>query len=150
MAKLDPAGPRPLYLQLADYLRRQIDIDAWQPNTRLPPKVDLAAQFNVRRGMVRQAMDLLVNQGLLQRTPGKGTFVTVPNPHASSRLSGTVAQPKYEIGAHAAQMLLDQIASVGQAQCEVVWPTTLIIRDSANLTVAMPAGAAAVGTHPSS
>ncbi len=90
MAILDPAAPRPLYLQLADYLRRQIDTDAWQPNTRLPPGADLAAQCAVSRGTVRQAMDLLVNQGLLQRIPGKGTFVTLPTPHASSRLIGMV------------------------------------------------------------
>lgn len=90
MAKLDPASPRPLYLQLAGYLRQQIDTDAWQPNTQLPPEVDLTARCSVSQGTVRQAMDLLVNQGLLQRIPGKGTFVTIRNPHIRSRLIGMV------------------------------------------------------------
>jgi DNA-binding LacI/PurR family transcriptional regulator len=90
MAMLDPTSPRPLYLQLADHLRRQIDTGAWQANTRLPPEVELAVQFTVSRGTVRQAMDLLVHQGLLQRTPGKGTFVTAPNPHGRSQLIGMV------------------------------------------------------------
>lgn len=90
MASLDPASPQPLYLQLTDYLRRQIDTGVWQPNNRLPPEVELAAQFDVSRGTVRQAMDLLVNQGLLQRIPGKGTFVTSFSARSRSQLIGIV------------------------------------------------------------
>ncbi|HEX6290081.1 MAG TPA: GntR family transcriptional regulator [Herpetosiphonaceae bacterium] len=90
MAALDPASPRPLYAQLAAYLRQQIESGVWQRNSRLPPEIELAAQFEVSRGTVRQAMDLLVKQGLLQRIPGKGTFVTLPDTHARSQLIGIV------------------------------------------------------------
>lgn len=90
MATLDPASPQPLYLQLTNYLRRQIETGIWQANNRLPPEVELAAQFDVSRGTVRQAMDLLVNQGLLQRIPGKGTFVTSLSARSRSQLIGIV------------------------------------------------------------
>jgi GntR family transcriptional regulator of arabinose operon len=90
MASLDPGSPQPLYLQLTEYLRRQITTGVWRPNDRLPPEVELAAQFDVSRGTVRQAMDLLVNQGLLQRIPGKGTFVTSVSARTRSQLIGIV------------------------------------------------------------
>lgn len=90
MLPLDPASPRPLYLQLTDRLRRQIQSGVWPPGYRLPPEMELTSQLSVSRGTVRQAMDLLVNQGLLQRIPGKGTFVTLPDTRARSQLIGIV------------------------------------------------------------
>lgn len=90
MSLLSPGSPRPLYLQLADHLRRQIETGAWPPEYQLPPEIELAAQFEVGRGTVRQAMALLVNQGLLQRTAGKGTFVAIPETRPRSQLIGMV------------------------------------------------------------
>lgn len=90
MLSLDPVSPRPLYMQLADHLRRQISSGAWAAGYRLPPELELAGQLSVSRGTVRQAMDLLVNQGLLQRVPGRGTFVTAPETRVRSQLIGIV------------------------------------------------------------
>lgn len=90
MSPLDPASPRPLYQQLADHLRRQINDGTWQPGDRLPPELEIATELALSRGTVRQAMDLLVTQGLLQRTPGKGTFVTPPAVRPRSQLIGIV------------------------------------------------------------
>lgn len=90
MSLLDPASPRPKYLQLADHLRRQIESGIWEAAYRLPPEIDLARKLEVSRGTVRQAMDLLVNQGLLQRIAGKGTFVTTPERRPQSQLIGIV------------------------------------------------------------
>jgi DNA-binding LacI/PurR family transcriptional regulator len=90
MSLLDPASPQPLYLQLANFLRRQLAVGVWQLNDRLPPEIELCQQFDVSRGTVRQAMDLLVNQGLLQRIPGKGTFVTGINSQLRSQMIGIV------------------------------------------------------------
>jgi DNA-binding LacI/PurR family transcriptional regulator len=90
LTTLDTESPRPLYLQLADYVRHQIDIGALKPYDRLPPEIDLAASLAVSRGTVRQAMDLLVKQGLLQRIPGKGTFVTDLDLRPSAQLIGIV------------------------------------------------------------
>jgi DNA-binding LacI/PurR family transcriptional regulator len=42
----------------------------------------------------------------------------------------TVAQPKYEIGVHAAQALIDQIAGAVQPGREIVLPTSLVVRTS--------------------
>jgi GntR family transcriptional regulator of arabinose operon len=86
----DPLSPRPLYLQLADYLRRQIEGGALKPGERLMPELEIAEKYGLARGTVRQALALLVNQGLLQRTRGKGTFVTDTIVSSHSPLIGIV------------------------------------------------------------
>lgn len=86
----DPLSPRPLYLQLADYFRRQIEGGALKPGERLMPELEIAEKYGLARGTVRQALALLVNQGLLQRTRGKGTFVADTEVSSRSPLIGIV------------------------------------------------------------
>lgn len=52
-----------------------------------PSERELAEQFGVARMTVRHAIDSLVSQGLLERIPGKGTFVTKPLIDMQMRLS---------------------------------------------------------------
>lgn len=86
----DPLSPRPLYLQLADHLRRQIEGGTLKPGERLMPELEIAARYGLSRGTVRQALALLANQGLLQRTRRKGTFVTDTGVSSRSPLIGII------------------------------------------------------------
>jgi GntR family transcriptional regulator len=70
------SGAAPLYQQLATRLRRQINDGVFQPGDRLPSEEGLCAQFGVSRITVRAALDQLVDDGLLWRKRGKGTFVS--------------------------------------------------------------------------
>jgi GntR family transcriptional regulator, arabinose operon transcriptional repressor len=56
---------------LQEYTLKNIDI--------LPPEERISSEFNVSRGTVRRAMSDLVNEGLLSRVPGKGTFIVPGN-----------------------------------------------------------------------
>lgn len=47
----------------------------WQPDHRIPGERELAKRFEASIGTVRHALQLLVNQGYLRRTQGRGTFV---------------------------------------------------------------------------
>lgn len=87
---VEPASPRPLYLQLADDLRRQIENGTLKPGDQVTPEVELAQHHNLSRGTVRQALQLLVNQGLLERTRRKGTFVAGNGRGASTALIGII------------------------------------------------------------
>jgi GntR family transcriptional regulator len=58
-----------------------------EPGTPAPSERDLAVQFGVARMTVRHAIDALVAQGLLERIPGRGTFVTKPLIDMQMRLS---------------------------------------------------------------
>lgn len=64
-----------LYAQLTAHFRERILDGTLRAGSRLPTELDLAEQFGVSRGTVRQAMQTLVNEGLVERIQGSGTFV---------------------------------------------------------------------------
>ena len=69
----------PRYLRLAEDLRTRISAGEWQPGDRLPSEGELAAAHDVALGTVRQAVGQLVENGLLERVQGRGTFVRRPS-----------------------------------------------------------------------
>ncbi len=73
-----PGVPR--YLQIADSLRRELRGEG----ERIPSEHQLCARYKVSRPTVRQALDILVQQGLLYRHAGRGTFAT-PSAGAGDR-----------------------------------------------------------------
>ena len=66
----------PLYLQVASTLRRRVEEGQWQVGQKISTLEELESEFQVARVTVRQAIDLLQKEGLVQRQQGKGTFVT--------------------------------------------------------------------------
>lgn len=68
----------PLYYQLKQHIESQIRSGTWQPGDQVPSEAVLGKNFNVSRTTVRQALGELVNEGLLTRIQGKGTFVAHP------------------------------------------------------------------------
>jgi GntR family transcriptional regulator len=72
---LDERSSLPLYQQLQRSLRKAIANRTLAPDDALPAERDLAADFNVSRITVRKAIDGLVDDGLLVRRQGSGTFV---------------------------------------------------------------------------
>jgi GntR family transcriptional regulator len=66
----------PKHVQVREYVRGLVR-DA-EPGTAAPSERELVHQFHVARMTVRQAMDALVGEGLLERIPGRGTFVAQP------------------------------------------------------------------------
>jgi GntR family transcriptional regulator len=65
----------PRYYQLATLLREQIIMGQARVGDRFPSESNLASLFGVSRVTVRQALDSLEEEGLIQRAAGKGTFV---------------------------------------------------------------------------
>jgi GntR family transcriptional regulator len=66
---------RPLYLQVHDWLARQISSGVWKPGVFIPNEQDLAKQLGVSTGTMRKALDQLEAERLLVRKQGRGTFV---------------------------------------------------------------------------
>ncbi|HKU90223.1 MAG TPA: GntR family transcriptional regulator [Steroidobacteraceae bacterium] len=73
---LDESSAQPLYQQLQRALRGAIENGAIGPDDALPPERDLAEMLGVSRITVRKAIDELVDEGLLIRKQGSGTFVS--------------------------------------------------------------------------
>lgn len=72
---VDPNSPEPLYSQVARQLRAAIEDGRLPTGGRLDNEVDLAARLHLSRPTIRQAIQSLVNQGLLVRKRGVGTQV---------------------------------------------------------------------------
>jgi GntR family transcriptional regulator len=78
MDTLSDQNPLPFYQQLYAILRDEIIGGHWKPGDMLPSETELIEQFEVSRITVRQALELLVEEGLIYRRRGRGTFVAVP------------------------------------------------------------------------
>lgn len=68
---------RPAYLRIADDLREQIRTGGYPPGTRLPTMAVLSAANGVSEIVIRQAIQLLRTEGLVETRRGGGTVVRV-------------------------------------------------------------------------
>lgn len=76
-------GTAPKYGLMAETLRQRIAHGAWPQGTYLPSLHALAQEFGVARLTARQAVQLLVQDGLLESVQGRGTFIT--GQHAAAK-----------------------------------------------------------------
>ncbi|SHN87621.1 GntR family transcriptional regulator [Desulfitobacterium chlororespirans] len=72
---LDPHNPLPLHAQITNILRKRI----FEENLtgKIPSERELMDYFSVSRSTVREAIEALVRDGILEKKHGKGTFVAV-------------------------------------------------------------------------
>lgn len=65
----------PMYRQIADDLRRQIEAGELPPGAQLQTELELRDRYNASRNTVRDAIKWLITRGLVETRPGQGTFV---------------------------------------------------------------------------
>lgn len=68
-------GAIPLYYQITQILRSQIYSQEYKPKDLLPTEEEMVRTLGVSRTTVRQALQVLMHEGLIVRIAGKGTFV---------------------------------------------------------------------------
>jgi len=73
--QLDKQHPTPVYLQLKEMLRNQIEQGFYHSHQKLPSERNLCQLHNLSRMTARRALKELVNEGLAYTRVGKGTFV---------------------------------------------------------------------------
>lgn len=85
----------PLYTQIRKSLRDDITNKVLLPGQKIPSEDELAAKFGVSRMTVRQGISDLIDEGLLYRRHGVGTFVAQPHfERDHSRLTSFVESAK--------------------------------------------------------
>lgn len=67
-----------LYLQLESVLKQRMQGGDYAVGDRIPTEPELCEEFGVSRITVRRAIQDLVDEGLLKKIRGRGTFVAVP------------------------------------------------------------------------
>ena len=66
----------PLYVQVASVMRQRVNSRRWAEGERISTLEELEEEFGVARVTIRQAIELLRAEGLLQAQQGRGTFVS--------------------------------------------------------------------------
>jgi len=73
----------PLYQRLRDEMVEKITDGEWRPDQAIPTEAELTKTYGVAIGTIRKAVDVLVAEGLLERSQGRGTFIRRPSFDAS-------------------------------------------------------------------
>jgi GntR family transcriptional regulator len=77
--KLDQTSSMPLHIQLKDIIEKQIA--ERNLSGQIPSERQYMQEYNISRSTVREAINLLVRQGILEKQHGKGTFVSLKPIH---------------------------------------------------------------------
>jgi DNA-binding FadR family transcriptional regulator len=130
MVQVDSESPAPTFRparslraveDITAQIRTELESGRLRPGQRLPPERDLAAQLNVSRSTVREAMGMLEVAGLLQRRIGSagGSFIAQSNATAVARsISDAVSLGRFSLGDLVeARLALDSF--VARKACEV-------------------------------
>lgn len=81
-------GERTKYAVLCSALKKKISDGVFQPGRKITSEMELAKEFGFSRQTVRQALNVLEQEGLIERRRGSGTFVkeTVRRKHNTGRI----------------------------------------------------------------
>lgn len=85
-----PITPKRISCQVFEQIRELIYKGVYKPEQQIPPERDLAASMEVSRTSVRNAIDKLVQIGLLHQIQGQGTFVSSPETRKENPFSGAM------------------------------------------------------------
>ena len=75
---LDRQSPQTLHSQLEDIIRQGIENEEWKPDSNIPSENEFSNMYGISRMTIRSVLNTLVQEGLIYKVPGKGTFVSKP------------------------------------------------------------------------
>ena len=75
-AQLDGGSSAPLYQQVLDLIKSDIEHGTYPIDSQIPTEFELSKMYGVGRVTVRRAIEELAGEGYLTKRQGRGTFVT--------------------------------------------------------------------------
>jgi GntR family transcriptional regulator len=113
------SGPLPRYYQLREIIRERIVNGDWAPGTIIPSERELCERYGISRMTARQSITDLVNEGLLYREQGKGTYVGRPKiSQQLLRLTGFTEDMKFREQRPSARVLTAEMWPADQETAE--------------------------------
>jgi GntR family transcriptional regulator len=98
----------PMYQQIAEDLRRQIESGALPRGSQLPTELELREKYDASRNTIRDAIKRLTGMGLVETKPGQGTFVTM---NIDPFVTVLTADPKIGFGGGEGATYLSQVSA---------------------------------------
>ncbi|MCX6065694.1 MAG: GntR family transcriptional regulator [Chloroflexi bacterium] len=129
---VDSRSPIPLYHQIYLDLRQIIQRGDILPGGLLPPEMEICQAYSVGRQTVRQAIARLVDENIVERFAGRGTFVREQPGHTQFFLDRSFSQQMRELGRVPHSRLLS--VETGTVNAENI-PALQIWKGAACLTI---------------
>ncbi len=133
--RLELTAPRPLYRELYELLKWNIEKGNLPSGNYLTSSRELAETLNLSRSTVNRAYELLVFDGLISAHPGKGYFIEHPAQESKEGLNNTLID-------------VNQLSEVAQSFLEVVESDKYKVVDSDGLALAFRPGVPPVDVFP--
>ena len=112
----------PIYIRVADDLRSKLGHPPFDYGSLLPGELELTKAYNLSRGTIRKALDILANEGLISRQPGRGTLILSPG--AKSKARYRIAVVWSIIRAVSSEMFAGLESQVAEAGCDLLFSTS--------------------------
>jgi GntR family transcriptional regulator len=125
---LDKDLPVPLYHQLQEILRAEIEGRRWRADEQIPTESQIAERYGVSKITVRQALQRLAELGFIRREQGKGTFVERRKFDEGPR----------ELTSFTEEMRLHDLAASSQILYQGVEPASAKVADALGLPIETP------------
>lgn len=103
----DPISPSPRYLQLYSFIKHQIQAGVFKVNDQLIAENELCEILNISRTTVRLAMEQLINEGLIVRYRGKGSFIAEEKIRRKINYMYNFTDNMIEVGAKPSSVVLE-------------------------------------------
>lgn len=113
LRNISVGGPVPGHVQISEIIRGEIEAGHLQPGTRLPPERTLVEICGVSRSTVRQALDTLVREDLIEKHTGRGIFVASPPVKKGVACVLQALDPKYHWGLMLSQAIVSEAHEYG-------------------------------------
>ena len=137
----------PMYRQIADDLRLQIETGELRPGEQLRTELELREKYEASRNTVRDAIKWLVTRGLVETRPGQGTFVPERIDPFVTPLSPTATNLETVFGVEGAAYGSEVKAQLRKPEIKI--PRVEVQQASAKLTaeLELPEGTPVVSRH---
>ena len=117
---LDHTSAKPLYAQMEELIRENMETGKWAPGALIPSENELSREHGISRMTVRNVITKLVQEEVLFRIPGKGTYVSEPKIVAKSLSYAGIREQLEQMGYEVSTKLLDFNSKKGTKEmCEL-------------------------------